>query len=110
MGAYSDLQQEEFAAKADGFTAVRHQREAGTSCLDAVALTASGGTASPTAMAGSTEAEQFAGGAAAPAPAPRIDGVADGSGSAMPVHQRLPRDEDHDDGLVYGHAWAWSHA
>jgi len=108
MGAYSDLQQEEFAAEAEGFTAVRHQREAGTSWFDAVAMTASGGAASTTAMAGSTETEQFA--AAAPAPATRIDWVADGSGGAMPIHHRLPRDEDYDDGLVHGHAWARSHA
>ena len=27
MGAYSEMQQREFAAQANGFTAVRHQRE-----------------------------------------------------------------------------------
>lgn len=60
MGAYSELQQAEFAAEAEGFTAVRHQREVGVSYFDAVAMAASGGQSSTTAMAHSTEAAQFA--------------------------------------------------
>jgi isocitrate lyase len=59
MGAYSELQQQEFAAEAEGFTAVRHQREVGVSYFDAVAMAASGGKASTTAMAHSTETAQF---------------------------------------------------
>ncbi len=59
MGAYSELQQEEFAAEAAGFTCVRHQREVGVSYFDAVATAASGGKASTTAFSGSTEAAQF---------------------------------------------------
>ena len=59
MGAYSELQQAEFAAEAEGFTAVRHQREVGVSYFDAVAMAASGGQASTTAMAHSTETAQF---------------------------------------------------
>ena len=59
MGAYSELQQAEFMAESEGFTAVRHQREVGVSYFDAVAMAASGGTASTTAMAHSTEAAQF---------------------------------------------------
>ena len=59
MGAYSELQQAEFAAESEGFTAVRHQREVGVSYFDAVAMAASGGQASTTAMAHSTEAAQF---------------------------------------------------
>src|SRR4030088_1584952 len=59
MSAYSELQQAEFAAEADGYTATRHQREVGTSYFDAVALAVSGGAASTTAMSGSTEAAQF---------------------------------------------------
>ncbi|WP_233256017.1 isocitrate lyase [Falsiroseomonas bella] len=59
MGAYSELQQAEFAAEAEGFTAVRHQREVGVGYFDAVATAASGGTASTTALATSTEAAQF---------------------------------------------------
>ena len=105
MGAYSDLQQEELAAEAEGFTAVRHQREAGASWFDAVAMTASGGVASTMAMAGSTETEQFA----PVAPAARTDWLTNKSGSTMPVYYRPLRDEDHDDGLVHGHAWARSH-
>ena len=59
MAAYSELQQAEFAAEIEGYTATRHQREVGTGWFDAVAVTASGGTSSTTAMGGSTETEQF---------------------------------------------------
>jgi len=59
MGAYSEMQEREFAAQAQGFTAVRHQREVGTGYFDAVAMALSGGKSSTTAMAGSTEAAQF---------------------------------------------------
>jgi isocitrate lyase len=59
MAAYSELQEAEFAAEPHGYTATRHQREAGTGYFDAVALAISGGQSSTTAMAGSTEAEQF---------------------------------------------------
>ena len=60
MAAYSELQEREFAAQERGFTAVRHQREVGTSYFDAVAMAVSGGQSATVAMAGSTEAEQFA--------------------------------------------------
>jgi isocitrate lyase len=59
MGAYSEMQQREFAAQDSGFTAVRHQREVGTGYFDAVSVAISGGKSSTTAMAGSTETEQF---------------------------------------------------
>ncbi|MBX6376873.1 MAG: isocitrate lyase [Acetobacteraceae bacterium] len=59
MGAYSELQQAEFAAEAEGFTAVRHQREVGVGYFDAVATAAGGGHSSTTALAHSTEAAQF---------------------------------------------------
>ena len=59
MGAYSELQQAEFAAEAEGFTAVRHQREVGVGYFDAVATAAAGGHSSTTALATSTEAAQF---------------------------------------------------
>ncbi|MEX2318232.1 MAG: isocitrate lyase, partial [Bauldia sp.] len=59
MGAYTDLQEHEFAAAERGFTAVRHQREVGTGYFDAVAMAISGGKSATTAMAGSTETEQF---------------------------------------------------
>ena len=61
MAAYSTLQQAEFAAEAEGFTAMRHQREVGTSYFDAVATTISEGMSSTTAMAHSTETGQFHG-------------------------------------------------
>ncbi|WP_285765639.1 isocitrate lyase [Peribacillus sp. SI8-4] len=59
MAAYSELQQAEFASEPDGYTATRHQREVGTGYFDEVAQVVSGGTSSTTALAGSTEAEQF---------------------------------------------------
>jgi isocitrate lyase len=59
MGAYSELQQAEFAAEAEGFTAIRHQREVGVGYFDAVATAAGGGQSSTTALATSTEAAQF---------------------------------------------------
>lgn len=59
MAAYSELQQAEFAAEKDGFSATRHQREVGTSYFDAVATAVSKGQSTTTAMAGSTETAQF---------------------------------------------------
>nr|WP_199256752.1 isocitrate lyase [Alteribacillus sp. YIM 98480] len=59
MGAYSELQQAEFASEADGYTATRHQREVGTGYFDEVSQVISGGTSSTTAMKGSTETAQF---------------------------------------------------
>jgi len=59
MAAYSELQQAEFASEAAGYTATRHQREVGTGYFDLVAQTISAGSASTTALAESTEAEQF---------------------------------------------------
>jgi len=59
MAAYSELQQAEFDSEVNGYTATRHQREVGTGYFDEVATIVSGGTSSTTALAGSTEAEQF---------------------------------------------------
>jgi isocitrate lyase len=59
MPAYVQLQEAEFAKEARGYTATRHQREAGTGYFDQVLLTLSGGEAATAALAGSTEAEQF---------------------------------------------------
>lgn len=59
MAAYSELQQAEFASEANGYTATRHQREVGTGYFDAVAQAVSGGSSSTTALAESTEADQF---------------------------------------------------
>jgi isocitrate lyase len=59
MAAYSELQQAEFAAEANGYTATKHQREVGTGYFDRVATTLAGGSSSTTAYAESTEADQF---------------------------------------------------
>jgi isocitrate lyase len=59
MTAYSKLQEAEFAAEANGYTATRHQREVGTGYFDAVATAISGGQASTNAMHESTETAQF---------------------------------------------------
>ncbi len=59
MAAYSELQQAEFAAEKDGYTATRHQREVGTGYFDQVAEVISGGKASTLALEDSTEAHQF---------------------------------------------------
>jgi len=59
MGAYSELQQAEFASEQYGYTATRHQREVGTGYFDEVAQVITGGTSSTTALKGSTEEEQF---------------------------------------------------
>ena len=50
MGAYSELQAEEFDAEADGYTATRHQREVGTGYFDQVSLAITAGKSSTTAM------------------------------------------------------------
>ncbi|MHB0948024.1 MAG: isocitrate lyase [Gemmatimonadaceae bacterium] len=59
MTAYVALQNREFAAEAGGYTATKHQREAGTGYFDELLLTIMGGQAATAALAGSTEAEQF---------------------------------------------------
>jgi isocitrate lyase len=59
MEAYSELQQAELAAEAEGYTATRHQREVGVGYFDTVAMAISGGRSSTTALATSTEAAQF---------------------------------------------------
>ena len=59
MAAYSELQEEEFADEAAGYTATKHQREVGTGYFDEVAQIIAGGKSSTTALEGSTEQEQF---------------------------------------------------
>ena len=59
MAAYSRLQEAEFAAEPDGYTATKHQREVGTGYFDLVRNAITGGQSSTAAMAGSTEEEQF---------------------------------------------------
>jgi isocitrate lyase len=59
MKAFVELQEAEFGAAARGFTAVKHQREVGTSYFDAVTTAVQGGNASTTALRNSTEDAQF---------------------------------------------------
>ena len=59
MAAYSELQEAEFAAEADGYSATKHQREVGTGYFDDVARVIAGGESSTAALRGSTEEEQF---------------------------------------------------
>ena len=59
MSAYVKLQEAEFAAEKDGYTATKHQREVGTGYFDSVTQVITGGASSVTALTGSTEEEQF---------------------------------------------------
>ena len=59
MAAYVELQEAEFGAEPQGYTATKHQREVGAGYFDAVTQVISGGQSSITALAGSTEEEQF---------------------------------------------------
>ncbi len=59
MAAYSELQEAEFAAEADGYTATKHQHEVGTGYFDEVAKIIAGDDCATVALSGSTEAEQF---------------------------------------------------
>lgn len=59
MAAYSELQQSEFAAESEGYSATKHQQEVGTGYFDQVAKVIAGGETSTAALAGSTEQEQF---------------------------------------------------
>jgi isocitrate lyase len=58
MTSYVELQEAEFAAEADGYTATKHQREVGTGYFDLVS-TAISPDSSTVALKGSTEEEQF---------------------------------------------------
>ena len=70
MTAYSELQEKEFSREREyGYEAVKHQRFVGTGYFDFVTQVIAGGTSSTTALAGSTEAEQFA----SKAGKPRLD-------------------------------------
>ena len=59
MTAYAELQDEEFAAKAEGYRAVEHQKFVGTAYFDEVTQIVAGGHAATVAMDESTETEQF---------------------------------------------------
>ncbi|MEJ2299756.1 MAG: isocitrate lyase [Woeseiaceae bacterium] len=59
MFAYSQMQQREFADEKHGFRAAKHQSFVGAGYFDAVQNTIMHGLSSTTALAGSTEEEQF---------------------------------------------------
>jgi isocitrate lyase len=59
MAAYAVLQEAEFAAERDGYSATKHQREVGTGYFDLVAQIITDGKSSTAGLDGSTEAEQF---------------------------------------------------
>ena len=60
MSAYARLQATEFAREADSnYRAVKHQSFVGTGYFDTIAQIIAGGTASTTALTGSTEQDQF---------------------------------------------------
>jgi len=59
MSAYAELQEAEFAAESDGYTATKHQREVGTGYFDEITQLVAGGSASTVALTESTEASQF---------------------------------------------------
>jgi isocitrate lyase len=59
MSAFVELQEKEFAAAEQGFTAVKHQREVGTGYFDDLTQVIAGGRSSTTALRGSTEDAQF---------------------------------------------------
>jgi isocitrate lyase len=71
MTAYSQLQEQEFSSEAFGYEAAKHQTFVGTGYFDAVTQVIASGNSSTTALAGSTEAEQFATSQRATAPIPR---------------------------------------
>ena len=58
MKAYVELQEKEFAAEAEGYTATKHQREVGTGYFDAISTTLNP-ESSTVALKGSTEEGQF---------------------------------------------------
>jgi len=59
MGAYVELQEAEFAAEQEGYSAVRHQHEVGAGYFDQLNQVISGGLSSLSALDGSTEEAQF---------------------------------------------------
>lgn len=59
MAAYSELQEKEFDAVEAGYQAVKHQRFVGAGYFDDITQVIAGGQSSVTALAGSTEEQQF---------------------------------------------------
>jgi isocitrate lyase len=85
MPAYVRVQDREFALEQDGYTATKHQREAGTAYFDQLLMTITGGESSTAALHGSTEAEQFVAREAGIA-----DRVSDEAGDAATARRSSP--------------------
>jgi len=75
MTAYSRLQEKELSDQEHGYDAAKHQRFVGTGYFDMVAQVIAGGNSSTTALADSTETEQFTSREhkAAPIPIPKTE-------------------------------------
>src|SRR5713226_1047666 len=75
MTAYTRLQEKEFSREALGYEAAKHQRFVGTGYFDMVTQVIASGNSSTTALAGSTEADQFtpAERTTAPIPMPEME-------------------------------------
>jgi isocitrate lyase len=90
MAAYSALQEKEFASEREhGYQAAKHQRFVGTGYFDQVQQVISGGLASTTALAESTEAQQFSAGVT---PAARVQSNPKEVGLEHPFPE-LPQEE-----------------
>jgi len=59
MPAYVRVQKREFEKEKEGYTATKHQREAGTGYFDQLLMTITDGDSSTAALHGSTESAQF---------------------------------------------------
>ena len=88
MSAYSQLQQREFACEDQGYGAAKHQRFVGTGYFDEITKVVGGGTASTTALTGSTEEEQFETDPHKPAMAP-IPPAVDIPGTVVPKRPQV---------------------
>lgn len=59
MAGFSEMQQREFEMEKEGFSAIKHQSFVGTGYFDAIQNVVQQGLSSTTALAGSTETDQF---------------------------------------------------
>jgi isocitrate lyase len=89
MAAYSALQEKEFKSEREhGYQATKHQRFVGTGYFDQVQQVISGGLASTTALAGSTEAAQFSPGEPMPSTLQQLR-----AGKAQLPFAEMPQEE-----------------
>jgi isocitrate lyase len=91
MTAYSQLQEREFSSEPHGYEAAKHQRFVGTGYFDMVTQVIAGGNSSTTALAGSTEADQFTSGQ--PPLGAEADSEADFQTGEYPASRMMPERE-----------------